>query len=322
MAKAILKRFDGPLFFPDFRKNTILNIGRALRGDDVPEIFELGENALIFLLDGVGYSMLPHISQQLADLFVPISSILPTNTVVAVPALLSGELPTKFGYFGPFHRENGKFVDLFKVGVHLPLPELTYILPDYLIHRAFGRSVPGKVVPYINHIDLARFARLVKGRGFVYIPQTDSIIHRYGPKDYFSLKTVEFWLKVIANAVRDYKGDVIVVSDHGITQTTHQIPLVSLGYSRDDIMGDFRLLLVNRYVEGMNAYKLTRDLCLKLFGVQKCPMRYAVIPKDGTTYYPPGYEQLMGKTAGGMHGGARGEEILVYLLEGEGKRTV
>ena len=84
-------------------------------------------------------------------------------------------------------------------------------------------------------------------------------------------------------------------------------------------MGDFRLLLLDRYVDGMNAYRLTKDLCLRLFGVPDCPARYAVIPKDGTAYYPPGYEHLMVKTAGGMHGGARPEELLCMYWKGEGR---
>ncbi len=314
----LARRLDSGLLYPDFEKLSILNIGRALKGYKVPAEFVLGPKTRVFILDGVGYNFLRRLFPQLEDILLPVSSILPTNTVVAIPAMLSGEIPAKYRYFGPFSKLEGKVVDLFKKGVQMPIATATYLIPSYLLTTPLSKSLRGRIVPYENHADLPLILKRVRERAIVYIPDTDRVLHRYGPDAQPSIETVKFWLNVIAKLSRDAE-EVVVVSDHGMTKTGRQIPLVAYKLDPNAIFGDFRLLLTDTVFEDMPAYKLTKELTKKLYGVEEPPASFVVAPKDGSTYYPPGTEHIMLKTRGGMHGGATPDELLAFYIHGKGK---
>ncbi len=314
------RKIDAGLIYPDYKKWTILNVGRAAKGEKVPDPFELGEHYLVFVVDALGYYMFRRFFGQHDEVY-PISSVLPSNTAVAIPALYSGEIPAKRGYYGSFSRENGRVLDLFRVGTDIESAfSVTNVLPAHMRFRRRLLKLKGRTVYYANGFDLKHVLNRLKGSAVVYVVDVDVVAHERGPYTSSVKETAAFYLDILRRVAERWKR-VILVSDHGMKRTGKQILLSKLGYGECDAFGDFRAVLLDRPWDEMNSYTLFPDFCARLYGVTECPAKYVVLPSDGTTYYFPGSERLVEKTRGGIHGGATPEELLAVLLSGSGKEV-
>lgn len=314
------RKIDVGLIYPDYRKWTILNVGRAARGEKVPDPFELGDQYLVFIVDGLGYCMFRRFFGE-HERVLPISTVLPSNTAVAIPALYTGELPAKRGYFGPFSRLNGAVVDLFRVGTGMESAfSAVNVLPAHMRSRQKLINLKGRIVYYVNGFDLKHVLERVRGPAVVYVSDVDAVAHERGPYARSVRETAAFYLDILRRVAGRWKR-VVLVSDHGMKRTGKQIPLSELGYGENEAFGDFRAVLLDRVQDEMNSYTLFPDFCARLYGVAECPAKYVVLPSDGTSYYFPGSEGIMEKTRGGMHGGATPEELLAVLLSGSGREV-
>ena len=311
--RLLSRRLDRRLLFPDYERYTILNIGRALKGLDVPEMFEWEEEPTVFVVDGLGYYMFRRFFGNV-DGVLPISSVLPSSTAIALPALYSGELPSKKGYFGSFMRKGDQIVDVLREGVPVYSARATHLIPAYLRGRSIVRMLQGKIVYYVNLLDMRRTLPRVRGPCTVYIPELDAVAHEKGPYAEITKETTCYILRIIERVARE-RPYVVIVSDHGFIRTGRQVR-VKNGF------GDSRALLTDEPAEDMNAYRLFPDLALRLYGVEDVPAKYVVLPQDGTSYYFPWMEErLLEKTRGGMHGGATPEELLALYMHGKGKEV-
>ncbi len=304
--------------FPDY-KGGIINLGRALRGERVPDPFALEEPFAVFILDGVGYYAFRRFFGNV-ECVLPVSSVFPSTTAVAIPAMLSGRLPGEIGVYGTFVKEGEGVVNVLQKGLGMRVNfDATLYNPVYLAGKR-GLVVAEKMGYYGSREDLALLLSKLSRRPeniVVYVPETDTVAHFRGPYAPATGKTIEAYLCIVARVAERWRR-VIVISDHGMVRTGRQVFLARRGTREGDVFGEFRAVLTDRD-DILPVERLTPGLCERLYGTDRCPAKYISLPRVGITYYFPGMESAAEKTRGGMHGGISPGEMTGILISGAGR---
>ncbi|MEM2637318.1 MAG: alkaline phosphatase family protein [Candidatus Korarchaeota archaeon] len=346
-----LERMVRDLYFPKYSASVlqVISMARALLGTDFEKVYvppHAVDHVGIVVIDSFPHEYLSSDS-FFSSLFSNngefISSVFPTVTQSALASIIFEATPSQHGIVGArmYIEKDDKIVDPFlpeEIGEELffvsPPQDCRFIFPAYLRGSLFSRELSKRtnIEYYSSIIDgLSTLVHMLREQeiALLYIPELDSIVHKYGPNS----QEVIVGLELLEHAFLRFKtklndSGIIITSDHGQVPVSNALTLSPQVFSKLisiskrqwrsgrvwHFITNFPEEIINT-IKAFNGTFVCKDRISKLIGENlknECETRIGsllFLPDSEHEIVPPS-----GKHSKGQHGSLTYSEIMVPLI--------